>query len=188
MGRINDRGHSGGNIWRWQTIEKYVRKNGWTKGAELGVWTGETFKHLVKTCHKLHLIGVDLYAAQPDQEGPEQWTRGENGHAWDHDTYYNNLVQFCQAYPGRAEIIKDYTTEAAKEVADESLDFVFIDADHSYMGVMRDVGAWAPKVKKGGMIIGHDIHFETVKTAVIELYGEDGYSVEDDFLWFVEKT
>ena len=89
---------------------------------------------------------------------------------------------------GRAEIIKDYTTEAAKDVADESLDFVFIDADHSYMGVMRDVGAWAPKVKKGGMIIGHDIHFETVKTAVIELYGEDGYSVEDDFLWFVEKT
>ena len=27
MGRINDRGHSGGNIWRWQTIEKYVRKS-----------------------------------------------------------------------------------------------------------------------------------------------------------------
>ena len=53
---------------------------------------------------------------------------------------------------------------------------------------MRDVGAWAPKVKKGGMIIGHDIHFPTVKTAVVELYGEDGYWIEDDFLWFVEKT
>jgi len=188
MGRIQDRGHDGGNIWRWQTIEKYVRLNGWTKGAELGVWLGETFKHLVKTCHNLHLIGVDLYEAQPGYDGPEQWTRGENGHAWDHETYYQDLLRFCQAYPGRAEIIKDYTTEAAKEVEDESLDFVFIDADHSYKGVMRDVEAWAPKVRKGGMIIGHDIHFPTVKEAVVELYGEDGYIVEDDFLWLVEKT
>ena len=70
---------------------------------------------------------------------------------------------------------------------DESLDFVFIDADHSYNGVMRDVEAWAPKVRKGGMIIGHDIHFPTVKQAVEELYGEGNYIVEDDFLWLVEK-
>jgi hypothetical protein len=53
---------------------------------------------------------------------------------------------------------------------------------------MRDVEAWAPKVRKGGMIIGHDIHFPTVKQAVEELYGEGNYIVEDDFLWLVEKT
>jgi len=143
---------------------------------------------LVRTCHDLHLVGVDLYAPQPGYDGPEQWTAGENGHAWDHERYYNDLVAFCGQYPERAVIIKDYTTEAAKTIDDESLDFVFIDADHSYNGVMRDVQAWAPKVRKGGMVIGHDIHFPTVKKAVIELYGEDGYFVEDDFLWFVEKT
>lgn len=186
MGRIRDRGHDGGNIWRWQTLEKYVRKNGWTKGAELGVWRGETFKHLIQTCHNLHLIGVDLYAAQPESTGPEKWTPGENGHAWDHLAYYNDLLKFSEQYPGRAVIIKDYTTEAAKQVEDESLDFVFIDADHSYEGVMRDVQAWAPKVRKGGIVFGHDIHFDTVKRAVLELYGET-YKVEDDFVWWVEK-
>ena len=187
MGRIRDRGHDGGNIWRWQTIEKYVRKNGWTKGAELGVWRGETFKHLVKTCHKLHIIGVDLYAPQPENNGPEKWTPGENGHQWDHEGYYQDLLRFCQAYPGRAEIIKDYTTEAAKQVADESLDFVFIDADHGYEGCLRDIEAWTPKVRRGGMIIGHDIHFPTVERAVTEYFGPNSWKVEDDFLWLVEK-
>jgi hypothetical protein len=186
MSRINDRGHDGGNVWRWQTLEKYVIENNWKKGAELGVWHGETFKHLIRACPELHLIGVDLYEAQPGSTGPERWTPGENGHAWDHVAYYHDLMNFSSQYPNRAVIIKDYTTEAAKQVEDESLDFVFIDADHSYEGVMRDVQAWAPKVRKGGIVFGHDIHFDTVKRAVNELYG-DTYNVEDDFVWLVEK-
>lgn len=39
---------------------------------------------------------------------------------------------------------------------DGSLDFVFIDADHRYEGVSRDIDAWAPKVKRGGILAGHD--------------------------------
>ncbi len=186
VGRIRDRGHDGGHYWRWLTIEKFVRKNGWTKGVELGVWRGETFKHVVKTCKDLNMIGVDLYAAQPESTGPEKWTPGENGHAWDHDRYYQDMLNFCSKYPERASIIKDYTTEAAKMFEDEHFDFVFIDADHSYEGVMRDVEAWTPKIRKGGYIIGHDIHFPTVMKAVNELYGND-YNREDDFIWWVER-
>lgn len=38
----------------------------------------------------------------------------------------------------------------------ESLDTLFIDGDHTYDGVMRDILCWWPKVKKGGTIIFHD--------------------------------
>jgi hypothetical protein len=62
MGRIMDRGHDGGNTWRWMTLERLVKDNNWTKGAELGVWYGETFKYLVNNCPNLNLFGVDLYA------------------------------------------------------------------------------------------------------------------------------
>ena len=184
---IRDRGHDGGNTWRWLTIERLVRQNGWTKGAELGVWMGQTFTHLVRTCKHLNIIGVDLYAPQPENNGPEKWTAGENGHPWDHETYYKRMLQFCAQYPDRAQIIKGYTTEVAETIEDGSLDFVFIDADHGYEGCLRDIKAWAPKVRAGGYVMGHDIHFPTVQQAVTEYYGENSWNVEDDFVWWVEN-
>ena len=96
------------------------------------------------------------------------------------------MVSFCKDNP-RAVIIKDYTTSAAENVPDEHIDFVFIDADHGYEGCLRDIKAWAPKVRKGGRVIGHDIHFPTVKQAVTEYFGENSWNVEDDFIWWVQK-
>lgn len=41
-------------------------------------------------------------------------------------------------------------------VGDESLDFVYIDANHHYAEVVADIMAWYPKVRSGGIIAGHD--------------------------------
>jgi hypothetical protein len=46
--------------------------------------------------------------------------------------------------------------DVANLYRDDSLDFVFIDADHSYEAVSRDIDAWKPKVKRGGILAGHD--------------------------------
>jgi hypothetical protein len=46
--------------------------------------------------------------------------------------------------------------EGAQLYADQSLDWVYIDADHHYEPVCRDIDAWLPKVKPGGVIAGHD--------------------------------
>lgn len=185
MKRITDRGHDGGTIHRWETIAKFATENKWKRGVEIGVWKGETFKYLLENCPNLSLTGVDLYEPQPDNNGPEKWTKGENGHAWNHQKYYEDLLQFCENN-GRGNIIKDYSINAAKMIRNSSLDFVFIDGDHSYEGVKSDITAWSPKIKKGGYIIGHDIHFDSVKDAVIELLG-DSYQTADDFLWYVKK-
>lgn len=48
--------------------------------------------------------------------------------------------------------------EAAKQFDDESLDFVFIDASHEYEDVVDDLKAWYPKIKKGGILAGHDYY------------------------------
>jgi hypothetical protein len=184
---IRDRGYNGGNVWRWETLERFVKENSWEHGVELGVWKGETFKHLVKTCSNLKMVGVDLYASQPENNGPEKWLPGENGHSWDHEHYYQDLLKFCEHYSDRASIIKDYTTKAAEQFEDKSIDFVFIDADHGYEGCLRDIQHWAPKVKNGGYVIGHDIHFPTVEKAVTEYFGSNSWNVEDDFVWWVKK-
>ncbi len=161
--------------------------NGFTKGAELGIHDGVNYRFLIQNCPNLHMIYVDLYEAQPDNNGPEKWTPGEHGHAWDHNSYYQNMLKFSSHFPNRTKIVKDYTTNACNEVEDGSLDFIFIDADHGYEGCLRDIKAWDSKVREGGIVFGHDIHFPTVQRAVTEFYGENSWFVEDDFIWWIQK-
>jgi hypothetical protein len=48
--------------------------------------------------------------------------------------------------------------EAPGFVEDNSLDWVYIDADHSYKACLADLAGWWPKVKSGGYVMGHDHH------------------------------
>jgi hypothetical protein len=189
MKRIRDRGFDGGTKYRWETICSLIDTTFTDPviGVELGVWKGETFKYLLKNSNKLSILyGVDLYQPQPTNNGPEKWLPGENGHAWDHETYYQDLVSFCSKLESpRGIILRKDTTEASIEFMNESIDFVFIDADHGYEGCLRDIQNWSPKVRKGGFIIGHDIHFETVRSAVESYFST--YNTGDDFLWWVRK-
>lgn len=63
--------------------------------------------------------------------------------------------------------------DAATFYEDKSLDFVMIDADHSYGSVRRDIDAWLPKVKPGGIIAGHDyIDFAPLDFGVMKAVNE----------------
>lgn len=68
--------------------------------------------------------------------------------------------------------------DAAAKFADGSVDVVFVDADHAYESVAKDIAAWWPKVKPGGIMAGHDFseEFPGVVGAVIEAF--EAFSVE----------
>lgn len=65
---------------------------------------------------------------------------------------------------------------AADDYADNSVDFVFIDGDHSYEGCKKDILAWLPKMKKNSVLAGHDYTWhEPVQRAVADVFGEGDF-------------
>jgi predicted O-methyltransferase YrrM len=54
------------------------------------------------------------------------------------------------------EFLEMMSEDAVKHIPDNSLDFVYIDANHKYDFVMLDILLWSRKVRKGGVVSGHD--------------------------------
>ena len=54
------------------------------------------------------------------------------------------------------EVERAFSVEAAAHIPDRVLDFVYIDGNHTLPQVIADLAAWAPKVRRGGIVAGHD--------------------------------
>jgi SAM-dependent methyltransferase len=77
---------------------------------------------------------------------------------------------------------------AAHSYADGSLDFVFLDNDHSAPHVLKELKAWWPKVKPGGVLAGHDINWPSVSKAVLPWSDMTGLQVHiQNMSWFLQK-
>lgn len=140
-------------IWRWEIIAGLCLINGYRKGAELGVSHGRFTAFVCGVIQDAHMIAVDLWQEMPGSDSPGAETYKDRPH----EAVYQNFVKHCEAHlPGRVTIYREDTVTAAQRVPDASLDFVFIDADHTYEGCRQDIEAWFPKVKTGGLIAGHD--------------------------------
>jgi len=69
-------------------------------------------------------------------------------------------------------IIKNKTSsvEFSKTIKEETVDFIYIDGNHQYSSVIEDLRTWYPKIKKGGMMCGHDGSWESVGKALLEFF------------------
>jgi hypothetical protein len=73
--------------------------------------------------------------------------------------------------------IRMTTDEACEIFEDNSIDFLYEDADHTYKSVLSDLNHWYKKVKNSGVICGDDFHYPSVEKAVCEYF----YSIGKTF-------
>ena len=59
-------------------------------------------------------------------------------------------------YGNKVKFIRAFSEKAAKLIEDNSLDFAYIDGNHQYEFVKKDIELYYPKVKKGGIVGGDD--------------------------------
>lgn len=145
-------------------------------GAEVGVFAGQLSQRLLKR-PDLTLYLVDSWSA----EHLPQYAASGDFHAslsqQQQEHFYRMTCQMVKFAGARAQLVRSDSRAAAAAIADGSLDFAFLDADHSYEGCRADIQAWLPKIKPGGFISGHDYDHPQfpnfgVKRAVNELLGE----------------
>ena len=122
-------------------------------GCFLGVST-ETFALF----NPKQLYAIDIWGLNEDYE--DLYANRKEG--WlDTETLFKERMKKYK----NINMIKDFSVNAAERFEDNSIDVVYIDAEHSYEAVTRDLEAWFPKVKMHGYICGHDF-YDDVRTAV----------------------
>jgi len=145
--------------------------NGFTQAAEVGVQAGSFSRKILENWGG-NLLMVDFWGPVQGYEDVANVSEAE------HLRLFEIAKKVESDFKPRAKVIRGLSVEVAQQIPPQSLDFVYLDADHSYKGVMEDLKAWIGKVRPGGAIGGHDYidaHIPAgvfgVKSAVKDFFG-----------------
>lgn len=160
--------------------------------ADVGVATGRTALESLRWGFKTVYL-VDLWARITGEEMDQVEVDPH------HEEVFAECMETLRGYDDRIVVLRGWSHEMASQVADESLDFVYLDASHGYEFVKRDLECWYPKLRSGvGTIMsGHDYSNSElgVKQAVDEFAARLGAKVhvlpgggeKDASFWFEKE-
>ena len=179
--------------WRGPAVVSRLDTSKPLQGVEVGVDRGELSCYLLQELPQLSLTMVDIWEAVTEDSvyfKSQDEVAKRSAEQRLADQYA--AVQTTQHAADRRTLLQLPSVEAAQQFGNGTLDFVFIDADHSYESVAADIAAWAPKLKSGGLLCGHDYFGADmpnwgVGKAVKEYATQLGQSVQHDAdeTWFI---
>lgn len=152
---------------------------GFQTGAEVGVERGLYSEVLCRENPGVQLLCVDAWKAY----------KGYRDHVDQQklDRFHEEARQRLAPY--RATLVRKFSLEAAKDVADGSLDFVYLDGNHSFENVAMDIAAWSRKVRNGGIIAGHDYVRYRLPNMIHVVQAVTGYTdAYEVHPWFLAGT
>jgi predicted O-methyltransferase YrrM len=139
--------------------------------VEIGCWKGQSTKVLLEASEGV-IHAIDHFEGSKTDES--------FGFAKVQDVY-SQFMDNVGHYPN-LRVHKMGSEDAVSSFKDGELDLVWIDADHSHEGCSRDIDLWLPKVKKGGLICGHDYGVCSGVTTSVDNRFEDVGLI--DSLWY----
>jgi hypothetical protein len=161
------------------------------KMVEVGSWHGRSAAYLaveiVNSGKQIVPIFVDSWRGDGVYTDYVKYQADYSNEVNTEDGLYESFCRNMEPVKHMMQSMRMTSEEAATQFADESLDFVFIDASHEYEDIKRDLRAWYPKVKHGGTMGGHDYpSWEGVQRAVDEYITEPITKTEE--CWVITKV
>jgi len=156
------------------------------KLVEVGSWLGKSSSYMAveiaNSNKNIDFYCVDTWKGSLEHSDNEMIIK---------DELYNNFLKNIEPVKEYIKPIRLSSEEASKTFNDESLDFIFIDAGHSYEDVYQDLRHWFPKLKNCGYFAGHDYSaaWPGVEKAVQEWALENNLIVSliEESCWIVKK-
>lgn len=136
------------NYGRGELIKNFLNDYPNGKGVEVGTFQGALSKFILENWNGT-LYMVDVWNEINDYNDISNHKNFEN-------KIYLDAMNSIKGLEDRGIMIRCTSEKASQMFLDESLDFVYIDANHAYNYVVQDLELWYPKIKPGGLVMGHD--------------------------------
>ena len=140
-------------------------------GAYLGKSTAYLAGAIADSGKRITFHAIDTFQGVPGDIFPSEGASGEFTFP-DQEALRGadgTLIEACRHHltpvADYVELRQAESLAAAATYADGSLDFVFLDNDHTTEHLARELVVWWPKLKPGGILAGHDYDWKSVGTA-----------------------
>jgi hypothetical protein len=160
---------SRGELWK-----RFLHAQQTRTMAEIGVWRGDFSADVLKAASHVEIYYmIDPWANLPD------WNKPFNVESEAFDEIYREMDAKTAFAAHKRRILRGRTKEVIGEIPDGSLDFAYIDGDHTLRGITIDLIKIWPKIRQGGFIGGddftttpwqHDVKFEPTKVCPLSVY------------------
>lgn len=170
-----------GAISRFELWETFLKSQNVRVMAEIGVWKGDFAAEVLQSspCIEIYYM-VDPWASLPD------WNKPFNVSPEIFNEIYKEMEEKTAFAAHRCKILRGRTKDVIDAIPDESLDFAYIDGDHTLRGITIDLIKIWPKIKKGGFVGGddftttpwqHDLKFEPTLVCPFSIYFAEAMNV-----------
>lgn len=163
--------------------------------VEVGVAYGGHAHHLMSNLKGVKYFGVDMYKFNYDASDPfcsdVEQSLGIKGQLA-MDKLYEGVSNSLRIYGDRASLIRMDSQEFSQQLADSSQQLVFLDGNHTYQYVTKELECWWPKIRMHGVLCGDDYWMESVSSAVNHFVKSldltlNFISKNDYKTWFIQK-
>jgi predicted O-methyltransferase YrrM len=112
----------------------------------------------------------------------DTWSNHGMGSEIEHDTFAEFVKNTADVHEN-IRIVRGWSTEVESQIPSD-LDMVFVDGDHDFEPVLKDLMLYVPKIKKGGLLLMHDFNMVGVNQAANEAQKhfnlrDHGYQVQE---------
>ena len=126
-------------------LPEFFKELGFTTGVEIGVFEGKFTEILAKS--GLWIYGIDPWLVYEDYGHPDYQNTANKRY----EKSKRRLAPYLNV-----TLLKEKSMNVVEQFANESIDFVYIDGNHQFRYIADDMYEWHKKLKKGGIMAGHD--------------------------------